>query len=304
MRRREFVLTSAAGLTLASTALTSTTWAAAPAKPFMSLSYTPSGVDLEAELARGVAETRIRLDIELVKKFTDRIRTYTVDRGLDRVLPMAQQAGLKVSLGLYLGRDKTHNDLEIARGQKLYATYNKIIERIYVGNECLQRKDMGVAELVNYVRRVRTFIANPALQVGTAEAWYDWQKNKELGAVCDFVGAHLFPYWDGVPVGDAVDYVDRRYDELKAAFPGKAIVISETGWPSAGPRHMGAVPSLEGQEQFTRAFLARAALEKYDYNFCEAYDQPWKGKSLERGVGAHWGLFDRIREPKIPLVGA
>lgn len=299
MRRREFILTSAAGLAFASTA-----HAAAPAKPFMSLSYTPSGVDLEAELARGVAETRIRLDIDLVRKFTGRIRTYTVDRGLDRVLPMAQQAGLKVSLGLYLGRDKNHNDLEIARGTKLYATYNKIIDRIYVGNECLQRKDMSLAELINYVRRVRTFIANPALQVGTAEAWYDWQKNRELATVCDFVGAHLFPYWDGVPVAEAVDHVDRRYDELKAIFPGKLIVISETGWPSAGPRHMGAVPSLEGQEQFTRDFVARAALKKYDYNFCEAYDQPWKEKSLEAGVGAHWGLFGRMREPKIPFVGA
>lgn len=268
----------------------------------MSLSYTPSGVDLEAELARGVAETRIRLDIELIKKFTGRIRTYTVDRGLDRVLPMAQQNGVKVSLGLYLGRDKTHNDLEIARGMKLYGTYNKIIDRIYVGNECLQRKDMPVAELINYVRRVRAFLASPTLQVGTAEAWYDWLKNRELATVCDFVGGHLFPYWDGVPVNEAVDYVDRRYDELQSTFPGKRILISETGWPSAGPRKMGAVPSLEGQEQFTRAFLERAALKKYDYNFCEAYDQPWKEKSLEAGVGAHWGLFGRMREPKIPFV--
>jgi hypothetical protein len=175
MRRREFLTTGAAALALAATGH------AAAAKPFMSLSYTPSGVDLEAELARGVAETRIRLDIDLVRKYTGRIRTYTVDRGLDRVLPMAQQAGLKVSLGLYLGRDKNHNDLEIARGTKLYAAYGKIIDRIYVGNECLQRKDMSVAELINYVRRVRTFIANPGLQVGTAEAWYDWQKNRELG---------------------------------------------------------------------------------------------------------------------------
>ena len=299
MRRREFILTGAS-----CTALAFGAHAAAAPKPFMSLSYTPSGVDLEAELARGVAETRIRLDIDLVKRFTDRIRTYTVDRGLDRVLPMAQQAGLKVSLGLYLGRDKNHNDLEIARATKLYATYSAIIDRMYVGNECLQRKDMSVAELINYVRRVRTFIANPGLQVGTAEAWHDWQKNRELATVCDFVGAHLFPYWDGVPVAEAVDYVDRRYDELKASFPGKPILISETGWPSAGPQKMGAIPSLEGQEQFTRAFLARAAAKKYDYNFCEAYDQPWKEKSLEAGVGAHWGLFDRVRRPKIPFVGA
>jgi exo-beta-1,3-glucanase (GH17 family) len=277
---------------------------AADARPFMSLSYTPSAIDLEAELARGIEETRIRLDLEHIKKYTGHIRTYTVDRGLDRILPMAERAGLTVSMGLWLSRDKGHNEREIARGMKLYATHAKIIDRIYVGNETLQRKEFSAADLVGYLRRVRSFIANPALKVGTGEAWHEWQTYPEVAGACDFVGAHLYPYWDGVPIAEGVDYVARRYDELRTAFPNKPVVIAETGWPSAGPTYKGAVPAVAAQDQFARGFLARAAREKYDYSFFEAFDQPWKGKSIEGAVGAHWGLFGRRREPKIPLVGS
>lgn len=300
MRRRRF-------LTIAATALAPTRLrhakAASPAHPFMSLSYNPSGIASAGERTRGIDETRIRLDLETVKRVTGHIRTYTVSRGLDRVLPMAATAGLKVALGLALGRDRTQNDLEIARGMKLMAAFPKIIDRVYVGHETLLRKDMSSGDLIAYVQRVRTFIANPAVTIGTAEGWRDWLKTPELAKTCDFVGAHVFPYWEGVAVGEAVDYIGQRYDELKAAFPGKTIVIAETGWPSAGATIKSAVPSPAAQEQFARAFVAHAARVMYDYNFAEAYDQPWRGQGVAGAVGGHWGLFGGKREPKIPLVG-
>lgn len=273
---------------------------AADARPFMSLSYNPSGIGRESEMVRGTDETRIRLDLDIVKKITGRIRTYTVSRGLDRVLSMAAAAGLKVSLGMALGRDKTQNDLEIGRGLKLHAAFSKIIDRIYVGSDVLQRGVLNPAELANYVQRVRVFIADPALTVGTGESWHVWLKTPALATACDFVGAHIFPFANGVAVGSAADDVQRRHDALKTAFPGKPIVVAETGWPSAGPAVKDAMASPAAQEQFARAFLARAAREKYDYNFAEAYDQPWRG---DGAAAAHLGLFGMTRTPKIPLVG-
>ncbi len=300
MRRRDFLTVTAAALAPVSLRHTS---AAAPAQLFMSLSYNPSGINSAGERTRGIDETRIRLDLDIIKRVTGHIRTYTVSRGLDRVLPMAAAAGLKVSIGLSLGRDRTQNDLEIARGMKLMAAFPKIIDRVYVGHETLLRKDLSAADLIAYVQRVRTFIANPAVTVGTAEGWRDWLTNPELAKTCDFVGAHIFPYWEGVAVGEAVDYIGQRHDELKTAFPGKAVVIAETGWPSAGATIKGAVPSLDAQERFARAFVTHAAREMYDYNFAEAYDQPWRGQGVAGTVGGYWGLFGGKREPKIPLVG-
>lgn len=301
MRRRHFLLTGAAAALPAGRARAQAV-PASDTRLFKSLSYSPSGVELEGEMARGYPETRIRLDIERIKKFTGAIRIYGVDRGLDRVLPMAAANGIRVSLGLHLGRDKTQNDLEIARGMKLLVPFGKIISRVYVGNEILRRRDLSAADLAAYVRRVRVFIADPAVSVGTAELWGDWIKNPDLAKACDFIGAHLSPYRDGVAVAGAVDYIAQRTAELQATAPGKPVVIAETGWPSAGPAIKDAVPSPAAQDQFARAFLARAVEQNYDYNFVEAYDQPWKGKGAEGPAGASWGLFDGRRAAKIPLV--
>lgn len=270
---------------------------------FQSLSYSPSGVEREADLARGIAPAHVRRDLAHLKAYARAVRTYTVDRGLDAVLPEAAAAGLRVSLGLWLGPDKERNAAEIARGLALVAAHGAVIDRVYVGNETLQRKELSAADLAAYIRRVRAAIPDARIQVATAEAWHDWLRNPEVAAASDFIGAHLFPYWDGVPLDAAPAYLAQRYDELRAAFPGKPVVIAETGWPSAGPANGGAVPSPDAQERFARAFLAQARARTYDYNYIEAYDQPWKGASIEGAVGAHWGLFGRRREAKIPLVG-
>lgn len=303
MRRRDFIVSAGVSLAPLSRVHLSHAQAAAPAPLFMSLSYSPSGVDVEAELARGIAEMRIRLDLEHIRKFTGHIRTYTLDRGIDVVFPFAEKVGLKVSLGMWLGRNKAKNDLEFGRVMRIFRSHGKLVDRIYVGNETLQRNDLTAADLIGHLRRMRVSIPHPTVKIGTGEAWHEWQKYPEVGAACDFIGAHLYPYWDGVPIAESIDYVARRYDELRKTFPNHPIVIAETGWPSAGPTFKGAVPSPASQEQFARTFLARAAKEKYDYSFFEAYDQPWKAMGIEGAVGSHWGLFGRRREPKIPLVG-
>lgn len=293
MRRRDVMITAAASLAFAPAF-------SAAAKPFMSLGYSPSRVVTFAELMRGMTPVHIAADLRRIAPLTNGIRTYTTDLGIDAALPAAKALGLKVSVGFGLGSDKALNEAEIARGLKVVAAHAAIIERVYVGNETLQRKELNPSELAGYVRRVRGAIANTAIKVGTGEAWHDWLKAPEVAAESDFIGAHLYPYWDGVPIEASVDYVARRFAELRSAYPGKPVIISETGWPSAGPTHQAAVPSLENQERFIAAFLPRAAKERWDFSFFEAYDQPWKGQEREIGVGPHWGLFDGLR-PKVAI---
>ena len=72
------------------------------------------------------------------------------------------------------------------------------------------------------------------MPVSTAEPWHVWLQNPELAEHVDYIAVHLLPYWEGIPVEQAVGYVEKRYDELKAKFPDKPIVIGEVGWPSNG----------------------------------------------------------------------
>jgi exo-beta-1,3-glucanase (GH17 family) len=295
MRRRDFILTGAMSLAPLQRAQ-----AAVAAKAFMSLGYSPSRVVSFAELMRGFTSVHIGADLRRIAPLTRAIRTYTTDLGIDAALPAAKDLGLKVSLGFGLGSDNAKNEEEIARGLKAVASYGAIIDRVYVGNETLQRKELNAGELTAYVRRVRGAIASQSIKVGTGENWHDWLKAPELAAASDFIGAHIYPSTDGVPAEVAVDYVARRVAELRSAFPGKPVIISETGWPSAGPKNQAAVPSPENQERFIATFLSRAANERWDYSFFEAYDQPWKDEGREVGVGPHWGLFDGLR-PKVKI---
>ena len=78
---------------------------------------------------------------------------------------------------------------------------------------------------------------------------------------------------------------------MAVAFPGKEILIGETGWPSAGRMREGALPSRTNQARVVSEILDLAKREGFRVNLIEAYDQPWK-RQLEGTVGGYWGLFD------------
>jgi glucan 1,3-beta-glucosidase len=78
------------------------------------------------------------------------------------------------------------------------------------------------------------------------------------------------------------------------AFPGKEILIGETGWPSEGRMRDGALPSRTNQARVVSEILSLAKQENFRVNLIEAYDQPWK-RRLEGTVGGYWGLFDSVQ---------
>ena len=79
--------------------------------------------------------------------------------------------------------------------------------------------------------------------------------------------------------------------QVVAAFPGKEILIGETGWPSHGRMRDGALASRVNQARFISQILERARQDNFRVNFFEAYDEPWK-RRWEGTVGGYWGLFD------------
>jgi glucan 1,3-beta-glucosidase len=78
------------------------------------------------------------------------------------------------------------------------------------------------------------------------------------------------------------------------AFPGKEILIGETGWPSQGRMREGALPSRTNQARVVSEILLLAKQENFRVNLIEAYDQPWK-RELEGTVGGYWGLIDSVQ---------
>ena len=112
----------------------------------------------------------------------------------------------------------------------------------------------------------------------------------------DFITIHILPYWEDMPIRAkfAAGHVDSIRKRMAVAFPGKEILIGETGWPSAGRMREGALPSRTNQARIVSEILDLAQKEGFRVNLIEAYDQPWK-RQLEGTVGGYWGLFDAVK---------
>lgn len=241
---------------------------------------------------------QIDADLQLLAGSVRKVRSYSSTDGFEQIPRLAARHGLGVTAGAWLDRDRRKNAAEVAN-LVVNAQQQRNIERVIVGNEAVLRGDLSVAELAAYLREVRRQVKVP---VSTAEPWHVWLRHPELAREVDFIAAHILPYWEGVDVDTAIDFVAERHRQLEAAFPGKPILIAEVGWPSNGNRREHARASLAAEAQFVRRFLNLAEERRYDYFMMEAFDQPWK-KAFEGTVGAHWGLYDAERQPKFALTG-
>ncbi|WJR76744.1 glycosyl hydrolase family 17 protein [Bradyrhizobium sp. NP1] len=237
-----------------------------------------------------ISPEQIAEDLADLAKISRCIRIYSVENGLDKVPELASKAGLKVILGVWIGRDHLKNALLIDSAVLQAKGYPGVVTAIIVGSEVLLRGEMTASQLRETIRSVKARVTIP---VSYADAWEFWLRYPEVGSDVDFVTIHVLPYWEDLPVRaeDAAAHVDDVRKKMVLAFPGKEILIGETGWPSRGRMRKSAVPSRINQARFTSEVLDLARREDFRVNLFEAYDEPWK-RQWEGTVGAHWGLFD------------
>ncbi len=245
-------------------------------------------------------EAEIDQDLALLENKVHAVRTYSVLNNLHKVPELAAKHNLNVTLGAWIGSDFERNRQEIETLLQISNQNNPKIVRVMVGNEVLFRNEISVPQLIDYIREVKKRTWRP---VSTSESFDIWLAHPELVAEVDFIGAHILPYWNGIAVEDAVDFVFEKLYELQKAYPKKPIVITEVGWPSDGQPFRHATASRTNQAIFLREFLNRAAEQKLAYYIVEAFDQPWK-MSIEGSAGAYWGIFNADRQPKYPMEGA
>ena len=236
---------------------------------------------------------QIDADLAFIRGKSHAVRTYTVEGVMGEIPRLAAAHGINVALGAWLDRRLDHNERELERLLGIAVRQRNVV-RVIVGNEAILRGDRSVRRMVGYLDRARAQLGVP---VSTAEPWNVWKAHPELAAHVDYLAVHMLPYWEGVPVDEAVQYVVDRIGELQSLYPGKPIVIAEVGWPSNGRARRGAEASPANEAVFMRRFLERARVEGYIYYAMEAFDQPWK-RATEGAVGAYWGIWNVERQPK------
>lgn len=271
-------------------------------KPYC-LSYAPFR-DSQNPLVEGtrVDAAQIEQDLALLSKYTDCIRTYSVDDGRADVLESARRHGLKVLHGIWVSSDPAKTRRQIETTVALAKAYPDVIAAVVVGNEVLLRGEMSSTDLIGYIRQVKAQVPMP---VTYADVWEFWLRYPDVQSAVDFVTIHVLPYWEDfpIPATRAAAHVAAIRARVAAAFPGKEIVIGEFGWPSAGRMREDARPSPSNQARAIIEAMELAKRENFRMNVIEAFDQPWK-RELEGAVGGYWGIIDRATgAPKFSFDG-
>ena len=244
-----------------------------------------------------ISPEQISEDLAQLAAISKCVRLYSIENGLDKVPELAAKVGLKVILGIWIGRDRLKNAALIDSAVTLVKEHPGVIGSVIIGSEVLLRGEMTAAALRETIRSAKARFDVP---VGYADVIEFWLREREIADDLDFITVHVLPYWEDAPVRaeDAAAHVDDIRKEMARAFPGKEILIGEAGWPSEGRMRDHALPSRVNQARFLSELLTLARQEGFRVNLFEAYDEPWK-RQWEGTVGAHWGLIDgNSRQPK------
>jgi len=248
-----------------------------------------------------ISPQRIDADLRVLSQRFDCVRTYSQGQGLSAVPRIAARHGMKVLMGIWLSADPRANAEQVRLGIAAAREAPQALRGVIVGNEVLLRGELPPAALAGYVRQVRDAVDVP---VSYADVWEFWLRYPQLAASVDFITIHILPYWEDKPVAPAraVQHVAEVYARVRQAFPGRRVMIGETGWPSAGRPRQRAAASVINEARYLREFLRYAATVNLPYNVIEAFDQPWK-RGQEGTVGGYWGLFNARAQPKFPMQG-
>ncbi len=248
----------------------------------------------------------VEQDMQILVGRAKSIRTYTAREGLEHLPELAEKYGMTMTLGIWLGGDKAINEQELAAGIQEANEHPESVKRVMVGNEVLLRGDLTPEELIGYIRRVKQAVKQP---VSTADVWAFVLKTPQVVNELDYVTIHILPFWDDEPVAldDAEKHMVDIVGRVKAAYPGKPLLIGETCWPSIGRNRGPSRVNVVNEADYIRRVANLAARLDFDYNIMEAFDQPWKSE-LENTVGAAWGVLEADRDQgrgieKFPMKG-
>ncbi|MDB5573662.1 MAG: glycosyl transferase, family 2, partial [Tardiphaga sp.] len=203
-----------------------------------SVSYAPFDGSGHPDVDNIPTAEKIRADLKTLAPLTKAVRLYSSTGGPELVPPLANEAGIKVTVGAWIDKNVDRNEREMVSAIEL-AKRNSNVNGIVVGNETIFRGEQKVEDLIKLIQKVKSQVSVP---VTTGEIWNIWIENPELASSVDFIAAHILPYWEGFSDEQAVDQAMIIYQKLRNAFPGKRIVIAEFGWPSAGYNLKSAIP--------------------------------------------------------------
>ena len=205
-----------------------------------------------------------------------------------------------------LGANRQDNDGQVDMAIKLANRYRDTVSSVAVGNEAsVEWTDhmVPVESLIARVQKIKSAVDQPVTSCDNYVPWAD--KLEPLAAALDFISVHTYPVWEYRTLSDALAYTQQNYQSVVDRYPGKPVMITEAGWPTAS-NGRGIDPSNASEElqsEYYEELLAWTNAEGILTFVFEAFDEPWKGSPDPLEPEKHWGLFRLDRTPKLVMQG-
>jgi exo-beta-1,3-glucanase (GH17 family) len=240
-----------------------------------------------------ISDGQIRRRMQIMKPYTQWIRSFSCIEGNELIPVIAKENGLKTLVGAWLGKDKDKNRQEI--GNLIRLAKEGFVDIAAVGNEVLYRKDLSEEELLGFIRHVKNEI--PEIPVGYVDAYYEFVKKPLIAEVCDVILCNCYPFWEGTDFKYSLQHIRQMYQQASSAGKGKRVIITETGWPSKGESLGNAIPShINALKYFVNTQLW-ALDDNIEVFYFSSFDESWK-VGAEGEVGAYWGIWDKNEKLK------
>ena len=235
-----------------------------------------------------LSEEQVRKRMEILKPYTQWVRSFSCVDGNDLIPKIAKEYGLKTMVGAWLGNDAEKNESEL---QNLIALANQgYVDIAAVGNEVMYRGDLNEQELLDFIYRAKQAIKK--VPVGYVDAYYEFLERPAITKACDVILANCYPFWEGCDQDYSLLYMKDMFNRALRAGNSKRVIISETGWPNKGTNLEGAFPSDENAMKYFINTQRWSKEENIDIFYFSSFDESWK-TGAEGDVGAYWGIWDK-----------
>jgi exo-beta-1,3-glucanase (GH17 family) len=220
-----------------------------------------------------------------------------------KLAPAAKATGLKINVTMSAVDQAKFGNEKGTLEASIKAFGTDWLNTVSVGSDSLYRKEIDANVLAERIYDVKGMVQEAYgaadVPVGTSEPWTVWvdRPSDPVVKASDFVGLNVFPYWEGTPIDQGLTTLQKAIYATRTATGGKPLVVSETGWPSAGPAFGEAVASLVNLEKYFNEAVPWLLQQKIPYVWFSGWDEPQRESVVEK----NFGVFRSDGTAKFPL---
>ncbi|PGH21508.1 hypothetical protein AJ80_03176 [Polytolypa hystricis UAMH7299] len=252
-------------------------------------------------------------DFDVLKAHTNTVRTYAASdcNNAPAIVKAAKSKDFKIIFGIWPDVEESF-EADKAALKKTVPGNEDVITAITVGSETLYRGNFTGPELLEKIQDVQKLF--PTVPVGTADSWNKYADGTADALIAGGVKYFLvnaFAFWQGQDIKNATatffDDMMQAINHIQQLAGSNAkdiyIATGETGWPTdGGTDYDDAKAGTANAKRFHDEGVCGMLAWGVDVFFFEAFDEPWKPKSMgENGYAAdetHWGMYTADRKPK------